>query len=665
MSTEHDYLPPSIPEATRQVAQTREAPEAKPADDRADRCPEDGVLFHIDKRVTRAVYGQPYERQPHDPLYRPLKIFTLDPSASRLEGSVATVKVPFEPLAEGPTGQIFEVDVNRYRQSHLARVNLEDPRILIQNGRDPSPADPLFHQQMVYAVCTSVYAAFRGALGRHIAWGFDRGPQADNARLRICPHLKGEENAYYDKESGELKFGYYQAREDAAGMNLPKGWIYTCLSHDIVAHEVTHALLDGLRANFALPVGLDVIAFHEAFADLVAVFQHFSYDGVVLEAMRSSRGNLSLAEALTSLARQFGYTAGDSSPDMVARPLRSAIDDPQSPRQYSKDIKEPHDLGSVLVSAVFAAFRTVFERKTRRYVRIATGGTGVLQEGEIPPDLLSVLAEEASKLAGQFLKICIRAIDYCPPVDLTFGEFLRAVITADRDLVPDDPWNYREAWIAAFGARKIYPDGVSSLSEDSLLWGAPERALAELNELNFAKLQFEGDPARPAGPKELNRQACALGRAILQPDLLPLLGLATPGDPRLRGDRVDLPTIHSIRTSRRVGPDGQVIFDLIAEITQRREYRNQQDAMCEFYGGCTLVIGPRGDIRYLIRKSILKEDRRRRQEEFIATAGSRYWDRTHTRVKPVANLFGMLHRKDGARVNPAADTGKEQDAHYA
>ncbi|HEY3391690.1 MAG TPA: hypothetical protein VGK58_03210, partial [Lacipirellulaceae bacterium] len=143
MSTDHDYLPPSVPEATRQVAQTRDAREAGPVADRGDRCPEDKVLFHIDKRVTRAVLGQPYERRSHDPLYRPLKIFTLDPSASRLEGSVATVNVPFEPLTEGPTGQVFEVDVNRHRGSHLERVNLEDPRILIQNGRDPSPADPL------------------------------------------------------------------------------------------------------------------------------------------------------------------------------------------------------------------------------------------------------------------------------------------------------------------------------------------------------------------------------------------------------------------------------------------------------------------------------------------------------------------------------------------
>lgn len=43
-----------------------------------------------------------------------------------------------------------------------------------------------------------------------------------------------------------------------------------------------------------------------------------------------------------------------------------------------------------------------------------------------------------TQIASQFLAVCIRAIDYCPPIDITFGKYFRAVITADLDLVPDD-----------------------------------------------------------------------------------------------------------------------------------------------------------------------------------------------------------------------------------
>ena len=55
--------------------------------------------------------------------------------------------------------------------------------------------------------------------------------------------------------------------------------------------------------------------------------------------------------------------------------------------------------------------------------------------------------------SGHVLNICIRALDYCPPVDLVFGEYLRALITADADLVPDDKHGYRTAFIEAFRNR--------------------------------------------------------------------------------------------------------------------------------------------------------------------------------------------------------------------
>jgi hypothetical protein len=45
-------------------------------------------------------------------------------------------------------------------------------------------------------------------------------------------------------------------------------------------------------------------------------------------------------------------------------------------------------------------------------------------------------------------------------VDITFGEYLRAVLTADVDVVPHDEYAYREAWIDAFARRRIYPRDV-------------------------------------------------------------------------------------------------------------------------------------------------------------------------------------------------------------
>ena len=70
--------------------------------------------------------------------------------------------------------------------------------------------------------------------------------------------------------------------------------------------------------------------------------------------------------------------------------------------------------------------------------------------------------------------MCIRALDYSPPVDMNFGDYIRALITADRDLVPDDDKRYRVAFLEAFRRRGIYPVGVRNLSTESVCWTSPE-----------------------------------------------------------------------------------------------------------------------------------------------------------------------------------------------
>jgi hypothetical protein len=642
---------PSTPEATAAVAQS-----SAPAEPRADAgvedaCPDLNVRFRLGDGVGRAVRTRPYERKRNDPLYRPLRIFTLDPTASRLEGAVATVNVPYEPLAPGPRGQLVEVDVivqSGAEGEREVRVRLDCPKVLLQNGRTPSDSDFEFHQQMVYAIASTVYAAFQKALGRHPAWAF--GADADGqqcTRLFLRPHAFKGANAHYDRAHGEIGFGYYRSAEKVRGRNPPFGSVFTCLSHDIIAHEVAHALLDGLRSHFTHPSDVDVMSFHEAFADLVAIFQHFSYEEVVLAEVRKWAGRLHDSRLLGSIAQQFGDTTGR------AQALRSAIDeldDAGMPRRIYDRTAEPHALGGVLVAALFEAFTTLFERKTARYIRLATNGTGRLPPGDIPADLQSVLAEEASRLASQFLSICIRAIDYCPPIDPTLGEYLRALITADHDLVPDDKWGYREALIDAFWRREIYPANVESLSEDALLWRPPRKKLSPVKALTFAELRFDGDPGRPAGAAELRRQACALGRLAADPDYMEEFGLAPKGHPDLNGDHVDLPCVESIRSARRVGPDGQIVFDLVAEVTQARTTRSLDGrTTLTYYGGATVIVGPDGEIRYVISKSVRDKQRLLRQQQYIDKQGRPFWSeqRVAGHLEPRPELFQLLHGGSG------------------
>ncbi|HEX6571097.1 MAG TPA: peptidoglycan-binding protein, partial [Steroidobacteraceae bacterium] len=626
---------PDTPLATAAMAQSRLGQAEASQHARSGRA-KPHVDFRIGPRVSQATTSRMYERGTADPVYRPLRIYALDPAASLGDGALAVVNVPYEPIEfgpRGPRGAILEI-IDDEGPQHA--VDLDDKFLLMQQGRLPSPEDMRFRQQMVYAVCTTTYAAFRQALGRDIAWGFRRTGRNSSSRLRIRPNVQELENAYYDRDRGELCFGVFSARGKVAGRNVPGGRVSLCLSHDIVVHEMSHALLDGLRSQFLHPSNLDVLAFHEAFADLVAIFQRFTYLDVVREAIRRSRGQISSATLLTNIAVQFAQTidAADS--------LRSAVRD--CGRTY-EDTTEPHHRGELLVAAVFEAFTTIYQRRTMPLLRLATGGTGVLPQGEIPDVLANLLTERACRLASQFLTICIRAIDYCPPVDITFGEYLRAVLTADLDVVPHDEYAYREAWIDAFAKRRIYPRGVPSLSESALLWRRPERDLPEEEGLSFAMLQFNGDPGRPASAEEMLRQANVFGRLAADPRYRGEFGLVDPNDPALDGDEVGLPIVESIRSSRRIGPSGQIVFDLVTEITQRRTVRARSgEPGFHFYGGATAILDPHGRLRYVVRKSVLDGERLRRQLEFLKGAGQQLFGRGPAdTLLPEPKLLLRLH----------------------
>src|SRR5690606_10389254 len=290
------------------------------------------------------------------------------------------------------------------------------------------------------------------------------------------------------------------------------------------------------------------------------------------------------------------------------RALRSALGLVGTPRVYDAALP-PHRLGAVLVGAAYDAFVEVFERKTAQYVQLAGGG-----RAPMPGTLAAILARECGALARQFLAMCIRAIDYCPPADVEFGEFLRAVVTADRDLVHDDPWGCRRAWIDAFRRRGIHPpDGMQS-GEEAVAWAPPDTPLPRVDALRFASLRFDGDPAQPAGPDELERQAHAVGGLVTGAGGAWRFGLETPGR---RGTVVaGLPVVESVRALRREGPDGRTRFDLVAEVTQEVAVDEGRGRIV-LVGGSTIVIGPDGEVRLVIRKGTWNAARRASRLAYI------------------------------------------------
>jgi hypothetical protein len=304
--------------------------------------------------------------------------------------------------------------------------------------------------------------------------------------------------------------------------------------------------------------------------------------------------------------------------------------------------REPHGRGAILVAAVFDAFLKVYRARTLDLYRIASEGTGVLRAGDIHPDLSNRLAGEAARCAQFILQMCIRAIDYCPPVGITFGDYLRALVTSDYEFNPDDTYGYRLAVVESFRQWGIHPKGMRSMSIEALLWPTGTAAMEEVGvkmgpeQIRSLFLQRQN----VGNLEQVNRRrakSLTLRPWNLESDryetwegvddnsavlwawlmsrgrtLIPALGLVVdePAPPtvyRSRSTTQPAVEVHSVRTALRRSARGATVTDLVVEITQRRrgyfdagkqkrEDANGVDPVTGgdflYRAGCTLLIDP-------------------------------------------------------------------------
>lgn len=585
--------------------------------------------------------SQPYQSETvsyEPPAIRRLRGYAFDPSLSiKLETmgvNEVTFMVDWESLEPGPIGEYLEVvDVDPPSGCFYEPVDLNHPYILAQDGLPPSEDIPQFHQQMVYAVAMTTLKNFERNLGRKALWAVHRDPKTDKEsipRLRIYPHALRGANAYYSPVKKALLFGYFPSGMGASARQLPGEMVFACLSHDIIAHETSHALLDGLHRLYIEPSHPDVLAFHEAFADIVALFQHFSFTDVLRHQIARTRGDLSVQNLLGELAQQFGQAIGSYGA------LRSAIGqvNPTSgqweplvpdPNQY-QTVMEPHARGAILVAAIFDSFLSIYRDRVADLLRIASGGTGVLSPGAIHPDLVNRLALEAAKSASHVLNMCIRALDYCPPVEITFGDYLRALVTSDADMMPEDDRGYRVAFIDAFRRRGIFPQGVRTLSIENLRWPGPrdQSERQALMVVESAARDFIRRLEQAKTHAELLRENRRFG-AILHrlisaqiDDPAPferLTGLVLDRNRQVEGLR-RRPNgqpkfeVYSSQPALRVGPGFRFLRQVVLSLVQTRDVDFDQNPATGmqrylFRGGCTLILNlDPFELKYRIVKQV-------------------------------------------------------------
>jgi hypothetical protein len=591
---------------------------------------------------------------------RDLRVYSFDPSRAGKSDCETIVHLPYEPLEPGPVGKrVAVIDYDPGRGIYYDPVDLDEPQLLGDSGLPADDSNPQFHQQMVYGVVMETLRRFEFALGRRVRWRTERTKVLKgfhHGKLRIFPHAMEEANAFYDPELKALLFGYFRAEKVDGASTLPGQVVFTCLSHDIVAHETTHAILDGIRAHFIESTSDDTPAFHEAFADIVALLQHFSLSGVLLDAVQRTRGqiyqNLLSPEALSGregaqrriraeweqdnplieLAKQFGEAMGNRSA------LRSALGTVPDPEKLETET-EPHGRGSILVAAVFDAFFSVYVQRTQDLLRMTYPDGRLPMPNFLNADLAARMADEACKTASRILTICVRALDYCPPVDLQFGDYLRAIVTADMDAAPDDGAGYRAALIDAFRARGIRPEGVQSYSEHALRWEKLEGPA--LPEDLFVR-QFDMDHAKSQDLRD--RKTHEFYASLWE-------GMGRNRSALNLVQRHKL-SIGSVNMVQRVRPDGMFQRLMVCELMQQKEEwvdsKNRDLGTFTFRGGSTVIVDSDGRVEYAIGKRLDDAARLQRQREYWTREMAGQAARAYLTDKAVKPDFSIraIHRGD-------------------
>jgi len=597
----------------------------------------------------------------------------------------AEVNVPAEELAPGPRG--YRVQVIDYNSS-TGEIYTPVEYKLLEEGKYCDPfigepdamllTNPTFHAQNVYAIVMKTLARFEFALGRRVSWSFD------GHQLQVAPHAFADANAFYSKRDRALLFGYFPRRKSNSqqisgggngevlafeGHTAKMEWVFTCLSHDIVVHETTHALVDGLRERYTDPSSPDQAGFHEGFADVIALLSIFSLPGVVGrvidlgnqaggDSQRIALENLD-AKALRKsvilgLGEEFGQELDDSVTGIRKTALRRSVEmkppaemvPPQPADYYTKqeEFKEPHRRGELLVAAMMNAFLRVWCERLKRLGDAPIPGANRQPARERFLDRRRVV-EEGAAVAEYMITMSIRALDYTPPTDLEFCDFLSALLTGDYEIRPDDSkYNFRKTLKESFLAYGMAPTSKYGGDEEGI-WEPPNHSL------RYDRTRFESltrDPDEVFRFIWENREA---------------LGLEEGAYTR----------VLSVRPCMRTNPDdGFVLRETVAEYYQQLNIMGDElkqygiktppempaDFTVTIYGGGSLIFDEFGRVKFHVRNRILNPERQTRRLKYLweygyfdpsmaADGGDFYGGRRFAEIhRKRFNIFpGMLNKR--------------------
>jgi hypothetical protein len=318
-------------------------------------------------------------------------------------------------------------NTNAFGQPVDPGLNWENAKDLsFEHFADEGLADnPQFHQINVFAVLNRALDLIEEEVGHNIVW-------KDGAPLIVRPHAFNGANAYYDPSESSLNFGFFDTP-------FRRSYVWTCLSHDIITHELGHAVFDTFRPLYLYSTSPDAGALHESFGDLMAMFSALSSPLLVKHLYRETQGNMRDPSLISRLAEEFGQGLfGFGTPY-----LRSAL---ETVKYYAADYA-PHARSVVWTGAIYEILeRLVKVSHPKGFGQNAAGFT----------EFSEALVDASRWVKGMLL----RALHYTPPNDLTMPLLARLMYEADAHVYPDDN-QFREIAKAVFIDREIWQDDLN------------------------------------------------------------------------------------------------------------------------------------------------------------------------------------------------------------
>jgi hypothetical protein len=166
------------------------------------------------------------------------------------------------------------------------------------------------------------------------------------------------------------------------------------------------------------------------------------------------------AGILLGLGEQFGEALSGV---RGASLRRSVTITPSKTRLAEPEFREPHRRGEILVAAMLQTFLQAY------HARLSTLGRDT--RNRLPA--VRVI-EEGSEIADRMLTMAIRALDYLPPTDIAFGDFVSALVTSDLEIRPDDSrYQLREHLRNSFAQFGITPSAPGPAGGEPGRWDPP------------------------------------------------------------------------------------------------------------------------------------------------------------------------------------------------